>query len=73
MSNSVYGKIIEYVQRRINVRLVNIEIYFLKYIRRLADISHKVFDKNHAAIHKIKPVLTLSKTIYVGFTAPFLN
>ena len=28
----------------------------------------KIFDKNYAAIHEIKPVLTLNKPIYVGFT-----
>ena len=27
-----------------------------------------IFDKNYAAIHEIKPVLTLNKPIYVGFT-----
>ena len=30
-------------------------------------IKQKI-DKNYAAIHEIKPVLTLSKPIYVGFT-----
>ena len=29
---------------------------------------HKIFGKNYAAIHKIRPVLTLTKPIYVGFT-----
>ena len=27
-----------------------------------------IFGKNDAAIHNIKPVLTLNKPIYVGFT-----
>ena len=31
------------------------------------------FDKNYAAIHEIKPVLTLNKPIYVGFTVPELS
>ena len=31
-------------------------------------ISTKIFDKNYAAIHEIKPILTLNKPIYVGFT-----
>ena len=33
------------------------------------NITHKIFGKNYAAIHEIKPVLTLNKPIYVGFTA----
>ena len=30
-------------------------------------MSIKIFDKNNAAIHETKPVLTLNKPIYVGF------
>ena len=41
---------------------------FLKYASRPTHITHKIFDKNYAVIHEIKPVLTLSKPIYVGFT-----
>ena len=41
---------------------------FLKYTSKPTHITHKVFDKNYAAIHEIKPVLTLNKPIYVGFT-----
>ena len=51
-----------------NVRLVNNEKDFLKYTSRPTHITHKIFGKNYAAIHEIKPVLTLNKPIYVGFT-----
>ena len=30
-------------------------------------ITHKIFGKNYAAIHEIKPVFTPNKPIYVGF------
>ena len=33
----------------------------------------EIFDENYAAIHGIKPILTLSKPIYVGFTVPDLS
>ena len=66
--NSVYGKTMENLRKRINVRLVNNRKYFLKYTSRPTHITHKTFFKNHAAIHEIKPVLTLNKPIYVGFT-----
>ena len=69
MINSVYGKTMENLQKRINVRLVNNEKDFLKYTSRPTHITHKIFGKNYAAIHEIKPVLTLNKPIYVGFTA----
>ena len=48
--------------------LVNNEKDFLKYTSKPTHITHKIFDKNYAAIHEIKPVLTLNKPIYVGFT-----
>ena len=68
MISSAYGKTMENLRKRINVRLVNNEKDFLKYTSRLTHITHKIFDKNYAAIHEIKPVLTLNKPIYVGFT-----
>ena len=68
MINSVYGKTMENLRKRINVRIVNNEKDFLKYTSRPTHITHKIFGKNYAAIHEIKPVLTLSKPIYVGFT-----
>ena len=67
MISSVYGKTMVNLRKRINVRLVNNEKDFLKYTSRPTHITHKIFDKNYAAIHEIKPVLTLNKPIYVEF------
>ena len=50
------------------MRLVNNEKDFLKYTSRPTYITHKIFGKDYAAIHEIKPVLILNKPIYVGFT-----
>ena len=36
---------------------------------RPTHVTHKIFDKNFAAIPEIKSILMLSKPIYVGFTA----
>ena len=69
MINSVYDKTMENLRKRMNVRLVNNEKDFLKCTSRPTHITHKIFDKNYAAIHEIKPVLTLYKPIYVGFIA----
>ena len=66
MINSVYGKTMENLQKRI--RLVNSEQEYLKYSSRSTHIIHKVCDKSYAAIHEVKPVLTLNKPIFVGFT-----
>ena len=67
MIYSVYGKKMENVRKRINVRLVNHKKDFLKYTSRPTHITHKIFAKNYAVIHEIKPVLTFNKPIYVEF------
>ena len=66
--NPVYGKTMENLQKRINVRLVNNEKDFLKYTSRPTYNTHNIFGKDYAAIHEIKPALILNKPIYVGFT-----
>ena len=68
MINSVYGKAMENLRKRINVRLGNNVKDFLKYTSRPTYVTHKLFDKDFAAIHEIKPVLMLNKPIYVEFT-----
>ena len=40
----------------------------VKFISKPSFVSQKKFNKNFAAIHEIKPVLTLNKPIYVGFS-----
>ena len=68
MINSVNGKTMENLQKRINIRLVKNEKDFLKYTSRPAHITHETFDKYYAAIHEITPVLLFIKPSYVGFT-----
>ena len=48
------------------------EIFF-KYTSKPTYIPHKIFGKDYAGIQEIKPVLILSKPIYVGFSVPDLN
>ena len=57
MINSVYGKTMENLRKRINVRFVNNKKDFLKYTSKPTYVTHKLFNKNLAAIHEIKPVL----------------
>ena len=68
MINSVYGKTMENLRKKINVRLVTNKKDFLKYTSRPTHITHKIFGKNYAAIHEMKPVLKLNTPIYVRFT-----
>ena len=63
MINSVYGKTMENLRKRINVRFVNNKTDFLKYTSKPTYVTHKLFNKNFAAIHEIKQVLVLNKPI----------
>ena len=44
MINSVYGKTMENLRKRINVRFVNNKKDFLKYTSRPTYVSHKLFN-----------------------------
>ena len=66
MTNSAYDKTMKNLQKRI--RLVNNDKDFFKYTSRPTHITHKIFDKDYAAIHKIKLVLMFTEPIYIGFT-----
>ena len=67
MVNSVYGKTMENLRKKVSVKLVNKEKDYVKYVSRPTFVSQKILDKNLVAIHKVKLVLLLNKPIYVGF------
>ena len=78
MINSVYRKTMENLRKRINIRLANNKKDFLKYTSRPTHITHKIFHKNYAAIHEIKPVLMLnvlelSKWLMYDFQLGFIK
>ena len=68
MMDSVYGKTMENLRKRISVRLANNTENFLKFTSRPTYNACKILSENYAAIHEIKPVLIINKPIYVGFT-----
>ena len=68
MIDSVHGKTMENLRKRIDLRLENNEKDFLEFTSRLTHLSHKMFDKIFATIHEIMSILMLNKPLYVGFT-----
>ena len=68
MNNSVFGKTMENLRKRISVKLINNAKDYVKCTNKPSFVSQKIFSKNFAANHKIKPVLTLNKQTYVGFS-----
>ena len=68
MNNSVFGKTMENLRKRISIKLINNSKDYVRYVSEPNFISQKIFSKNFVAIHQIKPVLILNKPIYVGFS-----
>ena len=56
MINSVHGKTIENLRKRINVILVNNARDYKKYVSKPSFVSQKLFSKDLVVMHKIKPV-----------------
>ena len=66
MDNSVFGKTMENIRKRVDVRLVTDENKLLKMAAKPTYVSSKIFDENLVAVHKIKETLTLNRPAYVG-------
>ena len=68
MINSVFGKTMEKLRKRICIKLINNAKDYVRCVSKPSFVSQKIFSKNFVAVHKIKPVLTFHKPIYVGFS-----
>ena len=73
MNNSIYHKTMENLRKRVKVRLVYNANDYKKWVSRPSFISQKMSRKDFVAIHEIKPVLTLDKPSYVGFSILYLS
>ena len=66
MNNSVFGKTMENIRKRVDVRLITDEKKLLKMASQPTYVSSKIFNENLVAVHKIKETLTLNRPAYVG-------
>ena len=66
--NSIYGKAMENIRKRISVKLINKSKDYLRCVSKPNSVSQKIFSKNFIPVHQIKSVLILNKPIYVGFS-----
>ena len=66
--NSIYGKFMENIRKRINIKLINNSKDYARYVSKPNFISQKIFSRDFVAIHQIKSVLILDKPVYVGFS-----
>ena len=66
MNNSVFGKTMENIRKRVDARLVTSKEKLLKLASKPTYVSSKIFNENLVAVHKIKETLTLNRPAYVG-------
>ena len=66
MNNSVFGKTMENIRKRVDVRLVTSKEKLLKLASKPTYVSSKIFNENLVAVHKIKETLTMNRPAYVG-------
>ena len=66
MNNSVFGKTMENIRNRVNVKLVNTEERARKLISKPNFRSRKIFSENLISVHMKKTSLTMNKPVYLG-------
>ena len=66
MNNSVFGKTMENIRNRVNVKLVNTEEKFKKLSAKPNYKGCKIFNENLISVHMKKTSLTMNKPVYLG-------
>ena len=66
MINSVFGKTMENIRNRVNVKLVNTEERFKKLSAKPNYKGCKIFKENLISVHMKKTSLTMNKPVYLG-------
>ena len=67
MNNSVFGKTMENLRKRSNIKLETDPDHLLKLTRQPMYVSSKIFDENLVGVQMKKERLVLDKPSYVGF------
>ena len=66
VNNSVFGKTMENLRKRVDVRLVTDKEKLLKLSSKPSYVSSKIFNENLVAVHKIKETLLMNRPAFVG-------
>ena len=66
MNNAVFGKTLENLRKRINLKLTSNEDIYTKHAARANFISGKMFNENLFAVNKMKEELVLNRPNYDG-------
>ena len=68
MNNSVFGKTMENIRNRVNVKLVDTGEQFKKLASKPNYDSRKIFNDNLVSVHMKKTSLTMNKPVYLGMS-----
>ena len=68
MNNSVFGKTMENIRNRVNVKLVNTGEQFKQLTAKPNFDSRKIFNENLVSVHMKKTSLTMNKPVYLGMS-----
>ena len=66
MNNSVLGKTVKNLRKRVDVKLVTDEKKLMKLTSEPTFVTSKIFNDKLVAVDKIKETLTLNRPVYVG-------
>ena len=66
MNNSVFGKTMENLWKRVDVKLVTNKMTFVKLSSEPTFVSRKIINEDFVTIHKSKECLTLNRPAYIG-------
>ena len=65
MNNSVFGKTMENIRNRVDVKLVNTKEKLIKLVAK-PNFRSKIFSENLVSVHMKKTSLTMNKPVYLG-------
>ena len=66
MNNGVFGKTMENIRKRVDVRLVTDQKKLTKLVSKATFVNSKIFNEDLVAVRRIKETLTLNRPAYVG-------
>ena len=66
MNNAVFGKTMENIRNRVNIKLVNTGEKFKKLVAKPNYESRIIFNENLVSVHMKKTSLTMDKPVYLG-------
>ena len=68
MNNSVFGKTMENIRNRVNIKLVDMGEQFKKLVAKPNYENRKIFNENLVSVHMKKTSLTMNKPVYLGMS-----